>query len=134
MNRRPTRRRGGFTLIEILVAIVILGSVGVGIAQLMFTSANRSTNAGAISYRAAALATEVSRITALPPASLADGSTTRTVTALPFPHTVTTAASTASGLQTVTITITPTGPKAIAPRSRTITRAMNTSGPNPFGS
>ncbi len=80
MNRRPTRRRGGFTLIEILVAIVIHGSVGDGIAQLMFTSANRSTNAGAISYRAAALPTEVSRITALPPASLADGSTTRTVT------------------------------------------------------
>jgi prepilin-type N-terminal cleavage/methylation domain-containing protein len=134
MARKPVRHRGGFTLIEVLIAIVILGSVGVGIAQLMFTSATRSTNAGAISYRAAALATEVSRITALPAASLANGTTTRSITTRPFPHTVTTVASTASGLQTVTITITPTGPKAIPARSRTISRAMSTTGPNPFGS
>lgn len=134
MSRRPPNRRGGFTLIEVLIAIVILGSVGVGIAQLMFTSATRSNNAGAISYRAAALATEVSRITAMPAASLSDGTTSRTVSTRPFPHTVSVTAATSSGLQTVTITITPTGPKAIAPRSRTISRAATTSGPNPFGS
>ena len=134
MTRRPLRRTGGFTLIEVLIAIVILGGVGVGIAQLMFTSATRSTNAGAISYRAAALATEVSRVTALPAGALSNGTTTRSITARPFPHTVTTVAATASGIQTVTITITPTGPKAIAARSRTISRAASTSGPNPFGS
>jgi prepilin-type N-terminal cleavage/methylation domain-containing protein len=134
MSRRAKHRRGGFTLIEVLIAIVILGSVGVGIAQLMFTSATRSGNAGAISYRAAALATEVNRITALPASSLVDGTTTRTIADRPFPHTVTTVAATASGMQTVTITVTPTGPKAIAARSRTISRAMSTTGPNPFGS
>jgi prepilin-type N-terminal cleavage/methylation domain-containing protein len=126
------RRRGGFTLIEVLIAIVILGRVGVGIAQLMFTSATRSSNAGAIGYRTAALATEVSRVTAIPATALADGTTTRTVTARPFPHTVTTVATTASGLQTVTITVTPTGPKAIAPRSRTVVRAASTAATSPF--
>lgn len=131
---RPASRREGFTLIEILIAIVILGSVGVGISQLMFTSARRSANAGAIAYRAAALATEVSRVTAIPAGGLADGTTTRTVTAQPFPHTITTTAATSSGLQTVTITVTPTGARAIAARSRTITRVASAAGPNPFGS
>jgi prepilin-type N-terminal cleavage/methylation domain-containing protein len=134
MAHRHSRPRGGFTLIEVLIAIVILGSVGVGIAQLMFTSARRSTSAGAAAFRSAALATEVSRITALPTASLSDGTTTRTVSDQPFPHTITTVAATSGGLQTVTITVTPTGTRAIAGRSRTISRAMSTSGPNPFGS
>ena len=132
MPRRPSRRRGGFTLIEILIAIVILGSVGVGIAKLMFTSATRSGNAGAIAYRAAALSTEVSRVTAIPATTLADGTTTRTVTAQPFPHTVTTVAATASGLQTVTITITPTGARAIPARSRTVIRAASGAATSPF--
>jgi prepilin-type N-terminal cleavage/methylation domain-containing protein len=132
MGRPRSRRRGGFTLIEILIAIVILGGVGVGIAQLMFTSATRSRNAGAMAYRAAALQAEVSRITALPAQSLANGTTTRTVATQPFPHTVTTVAATASGLQTVTITITPTGPRAIAARSRTVVRAASGAATSPF--
>jgi prepilin-type N-terminal cleavage/methylation domain-containing protein len=133
MSRPACRPRGGFTLIEVLIAIVILGSVGVGIAQLMFTSARRSASAGAVAYRSAALATEVSRITALPAASLADGTTTQTVSSQPFPHTLTTVAATSGGLQTVTITVTPGGTRAIAARSRTITRAASGAATSPFG-
>lgn len=131
MAHRTGRHQRGFTLIEILIAIVILGTVGVGLARLMMTASTRATTSGAVSYRAAALNAEVSRVAALPPGSLADGTTTRTVTAQPFPHTVTTVATTASGLQTVTITITPTGSRAIPARSRTLTRAASASY-NPF--
>jgi hypothetical protein len=45
---------------------------------------------------------------------------------------VTTVAATASGLQTVTITITPTGPRAIAPRSRSVIRAASGAATSPF--
>ncbi len=129
----PQRRgRGGFTLVEILIAIVILGSVGVGLAQLMVTAAQRATSSGAVAYRAAALSAEVSRVTALPPGRLADGTTTTTVTAQPFPHTLTTTAATSGSIQTVTITVTPTGTRAIAARSRTITRLTTTASSNPF--
>lgn len=131
MPPTSSRREAGFTLIEILIAIVILGTVGIGLARLMMVTATRATNSGAASYRAAALNTEVSRVAALPPGSLTDGTTTRTVTARPFPHTVTTEANTASGVQTVTITVTPTGARAIAARSRVITRATSASY-NPF--
>lgn len=125
-------RRGGFTLVEILIAIVILGTVGVGLAQLMVTAARRATSSGDAAYRAAALGAEVSRVTALPAGSLADGTTTTTVTAEPFPHVLTTTAATAGSVQTVTITVTPTGTRAIAARSRTITRLVGSVSTNPF--
>lgn len=132
MTRSAQRDRRGFTLIEILIAIVILGSAGVGLAKLMMTTASRATTSGAVSYRAAAMNAEVSRVAALPAGSLTDGTTTRSVTARPFPHTVTTVAATSGTVQTVTITITPTGARAIAPRSRTLTRAAGSAGTNPF--
>ncbi len=132
MRHRGRSDRRGFTLIELLIAIVILGTIGVGLARMMMITSTRATNSGAVSYRAAALNAEVSRVTALPAGSLTDGTTTRTVTARPFPHTVTTAASTASGVQTVTITITPTGTRAIPARSRTITRAAGLAATSPF--
>jgi prepilin-type N-terminal cleavage/methylation domain-containing protein len=129
--RRPARR-GGFTLVEVLMAIVILGSVGVGISRVMWYSSRRAGDAGAAAMRAAAMATEVSRITAIPAGGLADGTTTRTVTAQPFPHTVTVTAATSSGVQTVTITITPTGARAIQARVRTISRAAGGAASSPF--
>lgn len=126
------RDRRGFTLIESLIAIVILSTVGVGLAQMMVTSVNRGTASGAVAHRAAAMGAEVNRVTSLPPGALANGTTTRTITAPPFPHVITTTAATASGVQTVTITVTPTGPRAISSRSRVITRAAGAASTNPF--
>ncbi len=123
--------RGGFTLVEILVAIVILGTVGVGLAQSMVIATRRAADSGAMAYRAAALNSEVSRVTALPATGLADGTTTRTVTSPSFSYSVTTVASTSGSLQTVTITVTPAGTRAISARARTITRAVGASS-NPF--
>ncbi|HET9134271.1 MAG TPA: type II secretion system protein [Gemmatimonadales bacterium] len=127
-----TRDREGFTLIEILVAIVILGTVGIGIVGLLLTSARRARDAGAISYRTGALAAEVSRITAIPVGTtLANGTVTTTVTAAPFPHTISTVTTTSGTTQTIVITVTPTGPRAIPAVSRTLTRTLGVSS-NPF--
>lgn len=124
--------RKGFTLIEILVAIVILGTVGIGIVGLLLTSARRARDAGAISYRTGALAAEVSRVTAIPAGTtIANGTVTTTVTALPFPHTVSTVTSTSGTTQTIVITVTPTGPRAIPAISRTLTRTLGATS-NPF--
>lgn len=131
MRPEDRNRRAGFTLIEILVSVIILGTVGMGLAGLSLTAARRSATSGAVAYRAAALNAEVSRITAIPAGGLSDGTTTRTVTSQPFPYTMTTLAATSGNVQTVTITITPTGQRAIGGRSRTITRSTS-SGSNPF--
>jgi prepilin-type N-terminal cleavage/methylation domain-containing protein len=124
--------RKGFTLIEILVAIVILGTVGIGIVGLLLTAARRARDAGAISDRTGALAAEVSRVTAIPSATaIANGTVTTTVTAQPFPHTITTVTSTSGTTQTIVITVIPTGPRAIATVTRTLTRTRGAT-TNPF--
>lgn len=129
----PRRDRRGFTLIEVLIAVVILGTIGVGLAGSLVTGARAARSSGAIAYRTAALNTEVSRVTALPAGAIADGTTTRTVTAQPFPHVVTITAATSGTLQTITVTVTPTGARALPAVSRTVDRATSlTSGPNPF--
>lgn len=128
---RTGRGRDGFTLIEILISVVILGTVGAGLAGLMVTATRRASTSGAAAYRAAVMNAEVSRIAALPAGGLADGTTTRTDTAQPFPYTMTTVAATSGKVQTVTITLTPTGQRAIRARTRTLTRST-TSGSNPF--
>lgn len=125
------RNRRGFTLIELLISIVILGLASVGLAKLLITASQRAREAGAISYRTAVLGAEVARITAIPSGSLADGTTTTTVTTQPFAYTMTTVVSTSGTVQTVTITVTPTGPGAISAISRTLTRTA-TSSSNPF--
>lgn len=123
-------KRHGFTLIEVLIAIVILGAMAGGLSSLLITSGKQARDTGKLSYRAAVLNAEVSRITAIPPGDLADGTMTRTVTALPLAYTITTVAATASGTQTVTITLTPTGVRPIGALTRVIRRKGGSN--NPF--
>jgi prepilin-type N-terminal cleavage/methylation domain-containing protein len=130
---RTRSRRGGFTLIEVLIAVVILGTIGVALANSLATGARRTVSAGAIGYRTAALNTEVSRVAALPPGLLTVGTTVRTITTQPFPHTITTTVATTGTRQTVTITVTPTGLRPIAAVTRTLERAIGGT-PSPFGS
>lgn len=131
MTPRPTTR-GGFTLIEVLIAVVILGTVGIALGNALAYGARRTIAAGAIGYRTAALNTEVSRVAALPSGVLPTGTTTRTVTTQPFPHTISTTIATSGVRQTVTITVTPTGQRPIAAVTRTIERVTGAS-PSPFG-
>jgi prepilin-type N-terminal cleavage/methylation domain-containing protein len=125
-----SRNRDGFTLIEVMISLVIVAVLAAPLCKLMVRTGVQSRNAGMVAHRAAALNAEVSRITAIPPGQLADGTVTRTVDEHPFRYTITTTASTTGGTQTVTITITPTGPQAIGGLSRVITRKGGN--PNPF--
>ncbi len=132
MSVRIAERRRGFTLVEVLVAVVILGIASAGIAGLMVRGARLARASGQLGYRAAVINAEVARITAIPPGALPDGTTVDSTTTAPFPHTVTIDAVTAGSIQTVTITVTPTGPAAIGGASRVIQRSA-AAGNNPFG-
>jgi len=125
------RARGGFTLIEILVAIVILGGAGLALSTLMLRSGRTARGTGAMSYRAAVLNAEISRIAALPPGLMANGTTTTTVTTPPFTYVMTTTVATSGTTQTVTVTVTPSGANAVGPVSRAVTRSTS-AGANPF--
>ncbi len=133
MTPRWLRSRSGFTLIEVMISVVILGMAAAGIGGLMVRGAGLARLSGDLAYRSAAMNGEVSRVVAIPAGSLADGTTVDTTRTGPFPHIITTVAATSGSVQTVTITVTPTGHTAVGATSRVIQRAAGVV-LNPFGS
>jgi prepilin-type N-terminal cleavage/methylation domain-containing protein len=131
MKPRKRSARSGFTLLELLIAVVIVGFSSIGMLRLLVTGAQASRNAGALGYRTAVLNAQVSRIASAPPGSLTDGTTTTTVTTLPFTYTLTVTVATSGSAQSVTITVTPTGAGAISAVTRVISRTVATSS-DPF--
>lgn len=127
---RPDARRAGLSLLELLLAVVVLGMAGAGLGKLMLGAAEAGRTAGAIGYRTAVLNAEVARIAAAGPNDLTDGTTTTTVTTPPFPYQLTSAVRTSGAIRTVTITVTPTGGRAIAPIVRIMQRTLTMT---PFG-
>lgn len=124
-------KRHGFTLIEVLIAIVILGAMAGGLSALLLNSGRQARDAGKLAYRAAVLNAEISRVTAIPAGTLADGTVSTTVTGLPLAYTMSTVAATTGSTQTVTITLTPTGVRPIGALTRVITRKAGVA-TNPF--
>jgi prepilin-type N-terminal cleavage/methylation domain-containing protein len=130
MKEPMTRNaRAGFSLFELLIAVVVLGFAAAGLGKLMLGAAQSGRHAGAMGYRTAVLNGEVARITATPIGSLDDGTTTTTVTTQPMPYTMTTVVLTSGTAQTVTITVTPTGGDSIEAVTRTISRTLVTTDP-----
>ncbi len=125
------RKGNGFTLIEVLIAIVILGAMAGGLSAMLLTSGRQARDTGKLAYQAAVLNAEVSRVTAIPAGSLANGTVTTTVTGLPLAYTMTTVAATSGSTQTVTITLTPTGTRPIGAITRVILRKPGST-TNPF--
>jgi prepilin-type N-terminal cleavage/methylation domain-containing protein len=105
--RRPARR-GGFVLIEVIVAMFILGIVLSSLAALMYSVSRGSFKSIGGAYRNGVLLQEVNRLEALPYDSLAVGTTTVTISALPYPHTrQLTITNPSTNVKTVTLVITP---------------------------
>jgi type II secretory pathway pseudopilin PulG len=106
---RKKRRQEGFILLEVLVAMVILGLVLSSLAAMMFAVSKRSIISTGSSYRNAILMQEVNRLEALPFDSLAVGSSSVTVSADPYPHTrVVTITALNAKTKQVKVVITPT--------------------------
>jgi prepilin-type N-terminal cleavage/methylation domain-containing protein len=127
--RRVSSNARGVSLVEVMIAMVILTSMAGGLSALLLTSGRQARDAGKLSFRAAVLNAEVSRIAALPPNALVDGTVTQTHSGLPLAYTMTTVAVTSGITQTVTITLTPTGTRPIGGLSRTIVRKAGSTSP-----
>jgi len=80
------RNRDGVTLIELLVAMVILAVMLTSVAGLTFEAARRSIVTRGENYRQAAMLEEVNRLTAEPYDNLSVGSVCRTLSSAEFPH------------------------------------------------
>ncbi len=108
-GNRKARKRGGFVLLEVIVAMIILSIVLSSLAALMFRVSRGAFLSTGGAYRNGVLLQEVNRLEALPYDSLALGTTTSSVSALPYPHTTQiTITNPATNQKLVKILITPT--------------------------
>lgn len=108
MKRRL--RQDGFALIEAIVAIVILGVAITTLAALMTQVSRGALRVSGDSYKHSVMTQEVNRIEAMPFDSVAVGTQTVSVTALPYPHTRTiTVTAPDTRVRKVQIVIVPSG-------------------------
>jgi Tfp pilus assembly protein PilV len=80
-------RRGGFILMEVIVAMTLLALILTPLAAMVFKITARSHRTVGNTYRNAVIMQEVNMLEAIPYDSLDDGTTTVTVTDMPYPHT-----------------------------------------------
>jgi prepilin-type N-terminal cleavage/methylation domain-containing protein len=103
------RNEGGFSLIEMLVAITLLAICLVGVAQVTFIMARRAYANSGGQARGAILSQQVNQFAALPFDSLKGKAGTITVNKPPMPYTrKITVDSLSPTLLRVTIIVTPT--------------------------
>lgn len=113
---RPSRprkadARRGFTLIEVIVAMLLLAIAVSSLAALTHSVSQSSIKVTGAAYRNGILMQEVNRLIALPYDSVAVGVFSYSATSGPYPHTrVITVASPVDKVKTVNIVVTPTNP------------------------
>jgi prepilin-type N-terminal cleavage/methylation domain-containing protein len=110
-SARP--RRKGFALVEVIVAMVILGIAVSSLAALMYSVSQSGLKTTGKAYRNGVLMGEINRLEGIPYDSIPVGSTGTTITAQPFPHTrVVTVTETAPNVvKSIKIVITPVNPR-----------------------
>jgi prepilin-type N-terminal cleavage/methylation domain-containing protein len=128
VTRRRTR---GFTLVEALIAIVVVAIISLSLTPVMVYQARRERIATAATYRWALSAESINRVNSIPAALLAQGTTCDTAAALPirFQRCIAVVNTTAR-LQTVTVTVRPLDFGWIPGDTTVIGRANNVGGLN----
>lgn len=122
---RSVSSSGGFTLVEIMISMVILGIMAVSLAPLMLRSSHTATSAAGGTYQTAAMSTEVARLNAMKFDLLAPGTTCVTVSAQPLPYTQCTTVTAISATQRrVTVIITPSANAYVKPDTVTFDRTQ----------
>jgi prepilin-type N-terminal cleavage/methylation domain-containing protein len=108
--------RRGFTLIELVVTVVVLGVLLAGAAALMLRTYRGGTQTTATAQRTAALMSEVSRLAALPYGYLTSGTTCDTVVGSTFPRIrCSTVTFLTAEVRQVRVVVTPTRATLLAP-------------------
>ena len=87
--RRRDGKRGGFILMEVIVAMTLLALIMTPLAAMVFKITVRGHRSIGNTYRNAVVMKEVNLLESLPYDSLAAGTTTTTVTTKPYPYTKT---------------------------------------------
>src|SRR5437868_1199969 len=89
MRKKSGNAKNGFILMEVVVAITLLALILTPLAAMVFKITQRSHTIIGSAYRNGVLMEQVNLLESLPYDSLTAGTTTATVTAKPYPRTVT---------------------------------------------
>ena len=89
MRQRGSGKRRGFILMEVIVAMTLLALIMTPLAAMVFKITARSHRSVGNTYRNAVVMHEVNLLESLPYDSIPTGTTTSTVTTMPYPYTKT---------------------------------------------
>ncbi len=105
--------RKGIAIVEVIVAMVLLAVAVASLASLIYSVSQSSLIATGNAYRNGVLMQEINRLEGLPYDSVTVGTTSVSVSTLPYPHTrvVTVTEPVAAVIKTVKVVITPTNLK-----------------------
>jgi len=105
--------RKGFALIEVIVAMVLLAVAVSSLAALMYSVSQNGMKATGNAYRNGVLMHEVNRLEGIPYDSIAIGSSSVSVSTMPYPHTrvITVTEPVARTIKSITVVITPVNVK-----------------------
>jgi len=133
-SRAPSHRPdAGISLIETVVSITVLALALTGIGPMMLTTARSSNAVPLVAQRSAAMAATARRYSVLSYDQLVPGTTCRTVSAEPFPHsTCTTITAVSATFVRIRVVVTPNTTPAIRPDTVVIERANLVAAYNPF--
>ena len=122
-RRRAKRKRDGFALVEVMVAMVLFAIGALGLAAMSVAAARRAITSAATTARAATVGEQVDRLQAMPFDSLASRAGCTVITGPPLPHTrCVTITTLPNNKVQIRLTVTPTDPK-LRPDTSTFTRA-----------
>ena len=112
-NAAAAKKRKGFVIIEVIVAMVLLAVAVTSLAALMYSVSQKGMVAAGNAYRNGVLMNEVNRLEGTPYGLIPTGSTTVSVTSGPYPHNrvITVTEPVVNSIKTVQVIITPTNTK-----------------------
>jgi prepilin-type N-terminal cleavage/methylation domain-containing protein len=104
------KKRKGFVIVEVIVAMVLLAVAVTSLAALMYSVSQKGMVAAGNAYRNGVLMNEVNRLEGTPYSLIAVGSTTVSVTTGPYPHNrvITVTEPIVNSVKNVNVIITPT--------------------------
>lgn len=132
MNQQQSSATGGFSLIEVMVAMTLLSIVLLSLAPLSMRAVQGTIEANAAVHQTAAVSAAVNQLSTEPFDSLIPGVTCDTVTTPPFPHTQCTIVNNVSAKQKrLIVVVTPSGNTLLHPDTTVIERTQRGKG-NPL--
>ncbi|MDB4870507.1 MAG: hypothetical protein JWL97_1511 [Gemmatimonadales bacterium] len=105
--------RGGFVIVEVIVAMVLLAVAVTSLAAMMYSVSQSGMKATGDAYRNGVLMQEVNRLEGIPYDSIPVNVISTSVSTAPYPHTrvVTVAEPIVGTFKTIKVVITPTNAK-----------------------